>query len=667
MPDTPLGRYVKDLTGTPHEDLSTWPSPDEGALGEPALARYLKRKEGVRMYLSGSPDAAIFETCGLSAKQIYRLIRERCLKIHADQHIYGWRGLVPNIRINPYIRKRPIKLNEYGRGASGAMNHTLLLHPEIKEKFDKRILDFPGKNKLGHLKRPKQSQWKWFLDELRKLGIEARNEWPFNTEDNGYCTVCRYINRVLAENPDKAIKIHGGPELERKVSSGDGVDRPVDRVFQRVEMDAHKLDARMCVMIPQMSGDYVPKIIYRIWVVVIIEVMSRAILSYFLSLSKEISKDDILRAIKNALTKWRRKNLSFSQDGEAYITDAGFPSSHSPILQGACWDETSVDGAMAETCSTVRSTLENVVGSKLLDPKHSFSARRSKDDRPFIESFFNKLSSHGFHRMTITTGGKPKDTQGRDPEKIAIASQFQIEYAQELLDVLIANYNATPHTSLGHRSPLQYLEYLCSRPSAKLRYADPSLVQSLLSIRKKCYVCGGIESSRRPYVNFYNARYSNEILAQRYDLAGKQIWVVNHLEEDARLVQAFTLDGASLGVLRASPPWHKLPHSLQVRNAVNSFIRNKRLRVLAGADAIELFLDYVESFKNSKLPVHPAYLQARQILANHAENQFGKSMLEVALNNQEENTKKKISPQKQNSAEEGTPDSLPTRRQAASK
>jgi len=60
-----------------------------------------------------------------------------------------------------------------------------------------------------------------------------------------------------------------------------------------------------------------------------------------------------------------------------------------------------------------------------------------------------------------------------------------MEYAEELLDVLIANYNATPHSGLGHRSPLEYLQFICFRKSTSLRRADEKTIQGILVYRKK--------------------------------------------------------------------------------------------------------------------------------------------------------------------------------------
>jgi hypothetical protein len=60
-------------------------------------------------------------------------------------------------------------------------------------------------------------------------------------------------------------------------------------------MDSHKIDGRFCILIPHLDGGYTPKIIHRLWVTVIVEVTSRAVLGYYLSVGKEVTKEDILK------------------------------------------------------------------------------------------------------------------------------------------------------------------------------------------------------------------------------------------------------------------------------------------------------------------------------------------------------------------------------------
>lgn len=655
-------RNIKGLTETQYRDPNTWPTFDEGALDEKKLTVFLSRKKAVIMYLSGYSDYEIQNDCGIGSKQVNRLIRERCVLTHPDGLIYGWRGLVPQLHIKPYVRTKNIDVDRFGYGAAGAMQTILVLNPDLKEKLDQRILRPPKSNQLEQINTSKRSIWRWFLDYLRKLGYDKRGEWPFGTVSQGYYSISRYIDQILCNNPKKAARLIGR-DVEKKLISGDGVNRPVDRVFQRVEMDAHKIDGRFCIMMPTLDGDYHPKMVYRIWVIVIIEILSRAVLGYFMSMAKEVSKEDVLRTIKNALSPWNRKNLTFNEN--AYMEDAGLPSGISSDFVGICWDETNVDGALAETCKHVETVLKNVVGSKLMTPSTGYSSRRSKDDRPFVEAYFRNLASKGFQRLSNTTGSKPSDKKGREPDAVALTSQFQLEYAEELLDVLIANYNATPHSGLGHRTPLEYLQFICSSRDTSLRRADDKSIQEILAFRKSCRVNGSLEEGRKPFVNFSGARYTNETLQQRFDLINKHIWVINHLEDDARVVQASTLDGKKLGILRASPPWHKLPHSLKVRNAINAALRSRKFALASKTDAVEAFIDYVES--HSKLPVHPAYLELRRILTQQANQDIGKTTLELALRSESKKPLKKLNNiQKEVISDCTDSQPLPPRRIAAS-
>jgi hypothetical protein len=531
--------------------------------------------------------------------------------------------------VRPYRRRSKIHVDRFGGGAVGALQATLDTHPELRRAFEARILASISSKRLVETKRSHRRHWLWFLDQLRGLGYEARGDWPFNTTTRAYFTICRFVEQILSSDSKCLAAAIGGPDLVRKLKSGDGSGRPALRFMQRVEMDAHKLDGRFCVSLPLAGGGFTEKIVHRLWVIVILEVVSRAVVGYYFSTGREVSKDDVLRAIKTALGRPKLRPVTFSET--PYLPGAGLLGSLGEAFVGLCWDETSVDGALAETCGHVRNALQQAVGSILLEPRNSFAIRRSKDDRPFVESFFRNLAGRGFQRLSNTTGAKAQDRKGREPEGVALASRFQYEYAEELLGVLIANYNATPHRGIGNRTPLQYAAFLRQHSGAPLRRVDPVAMDALFSVRKRCVVRGGAAVGRAPYVTFHYGRYSNEVLHNRQDLVGTEIWVVCHQEDDCRVALASTLDGVPLGVLRAAPPWNFSPHSLAVRAAICRACARGQFDMPPGGDAIEAFIQYVETHAHKKLPVHPAYLEARRILAAASQLFIGDVMLDAAL------------------------------------
>ena len=148
-----------------------------------------------------------------------------------------------------------------------------------------------------------------------------------------------------------------------------------------------------------------------------------------------------------------------------------------------------------------------------------------------------------------------------------------------------------------------------------------------VGLRKQCTLKGGIDSGRRPHFNFENARYSAEWLVLRTDLLGKLHWLQLEDEDDARYVSVSTDRGEFLGVVRAAPPWHLSPHTLYMRHAIRALETRRVLHLTGQCDAVEELIRYAEGSQDRKLPPHPAYLEARRVLKQHAQALTGPSML----------------------------------------
>ncbi|MGU8077236.1 hypothetical protein [Burkholderia pyrrocinia] len=205
---------------------------------------YLRRERAIRPYLEGATKIQIKVVCGMGRGQSYRLLTERCLKPHPDGRIGGWWGLLPHARVKAYERRTvPLELNAWSGGAVGALQWVFESPARrgFENKLRKRIL---GKlPELEASRRPRMAIFHWFLAELRERGFERRGEWPFNVEKRSYLTLARYIDRILVEHPARACELASGLEATRKARAGDGTRRPPLAPFERVECDAHKLDA----------------------------------------------------------------------------------------------------------------------------------------------------------------------------------------------------------------------------------------------------------------------------------------------------------------------------------------------------------------------------------------------------------------------------------------
>ena len=141
----------------------------------------------------------------------------------------------------------------------------------------------------------------------------------------------------------------------------------------------------------------------------------------------------------------------------------------------------------------------------------------------------------------------------------------------------------------------------------------------MVSVRKLCTLKGGVSTGRRPYFQFANARYSAEWLALRTDLLGKLLWLQLEDEDDARFASVSNERGEFLGVVRAAPPWNRSPHTLYMRQAIRALEKRRMLHLSGQCDAVEELIRYAEGSKDKKLPPHPAYLEARRVLQQHAQ------------------------------------------------
>jgi hypothetical protein len=269
-------------------DPTTWVQVDATALPPDARQSFQSRKLAVELYLRGTHDSEIRRLTGVGEKQAYRLIRNRCMAPAPDGLLFGWRGLIRHLRVRKPARKSKIRIDDFGYGAVGALQATFEAHPDLKLELERRILQV-GTNsaKLGAHNRSNVSHTRWFLDKLRKLGYEERGEWPFNTQTLSYSSISRFVKSTLESSARAMAFARGGAEAVKKLKTGDGSRRPELAFMSRVELDAHKLDGFFCVSLPSPDGDVRERIVRRLQVVVLIEVASRTVMGYLLSMGRE--------------------------------------------------------------------------------------------------------------------------------------------------------------------------------------------------------------------------------------------------------------------------------------------------------------------------------------------------------------------------------------------
>jgi hypothetical protein len=95
-------------------------------------------------------------------------------------------------------------ISSWGGGAAGALQW-IFSSPggqDLEARIRRHIL-LKGPA-LAAAKQPRQVLFRWFIEELRKVGYEERGEWPFNVDRLGYVTINTFIFKVLAQNPKRS-------------------------------------------------------------------------------------------------------------------------------------------------------------------------------------------------------------------------------------------------------------------------------------------------------------------------------------------------------------------------------------------------------------------------------------------------------------------------------
>ena len=87
--------------------LDLWPKVQKAALRSEDVEKYESNELAMRLYFEYQSVKFITERTGIAAASLPRMAR-KCLGIASDGKIFGFRALVPHVRIEPYRRRAPL-------------------------------------------------------------------------------------------------------------------------------------------------------------------------------------------------------------------------------------------------------------------------------------------------------------------------------------------------------------------------------------------------------------------------------------------------------------------------------------------------------------------------------------------------------------------------------
>ncbi|WP_354687267.1 integrase [Cupriavidus necator] len=573
-------------------DLGSWPEVAYTELDSGQRQAFERRRQAIVRYAGGESLRQIERSTGVSRRDLYRWL-ERAMVPHSDGRPYGFRALGRYTRIAEYARVSTVRIGgERGNsGGAGALSQLFERYPSLSTwlrlQIKQRRVLLEQINTDGRLRtrlRGLQVLHDEFLRQCRLVGLKV-TDYPFNTAGRAIRSLSELLKAEMLRSFGLAARSAGASHLKGLPHREGGDGSPAaTHPYQIVEFDGHRLDLRLKLIVRDPLGFEHEFEIERVWLLVIIDVCTRAVLGYHLVLAREYSRYDVIKTIEKALEPHRAR--AFSIDGLGYEAQGGLPSQRWPELSYVTWEWMKLDNAKANLANETLRALCEFIGC-LVDA----GPRYCPDERPYIERFFGTMAQRLSSRLPGYTGSHPRDLRRAlaDP-KGNLRLYVSLDELEELVEYAITTYNGTPHTGLNSVTPLEAMEYLLNTQQTVLtRLAEHHRrTLCLMQSARRCRVRAYLEQGVRPHINLYGVRYTSGVLARSTRLVGKQLLVYLNAD-DLRCVRAFLTDGTELGVLDAQGAWGVVPHNLKLRQEVRK-LRDRRRSQSGQSNPIEAYV-----------------------------------------------------------------------------
>ncbi|UEX76566.1 transposase family protein [Sediminicurvatus halobius] len=424
-----------------------------------------------------------------------------------------------------------------------------------------------------------------FLAACREAGIK-HDEYPLAPRSQARESLRRYLHTLRDQPHAKSPPPPGSSLTGKHEGRAPAILRAHRRPLAVCQLDAHLIDTHCSALI---SGPWmvpVRVLLPRLWLLVVVDTASRAALGHHLSLHSEYTADDVLSAIRNAILPWTPRRLT--APGVVYQHDAGFPSGLILGYRGALFDVLQLDNALSHRSHAVVTAIV-----KQLHALAHFGPPGVPEVRNDVERLFRTFASQ-IHRLPTTTGSGPSDPRRTDDQNAALTHGVDLAHIEDLIDVILANYNARAN-SVNGQSPLEYMRNSERQLGPMIRRLSSQGIETFRLTRQwvNATIRARDKNSNRPYIRYAYADYSSPYLKAIPSLIGEKVRLAVDTD-DVRFVDVyFGRTGAYIGRLQAEGGWGLTPHSLRTRKAIAGACRQAKLRVGAHDDPVQRYLEHL--------------------------------------------------------------------------
>jgi len=573
--------WRQQLLLNPHLcDFDQWPLIALDQVPKKDQKDFLRNKKIVAKVLAGHQLTQVAKEHNLSEGRITQIL-DRALGSEEDAPPALTAGLIPGRIIVKKQRKQPLPTLTEELGAGCAFSALLRDVPGLLKGLDDVLVPYIAEKNYAQNISPQS-----FHSEFKRLLKEAHwptDTYPYTTENTAYESVRRYLHermKILVKEKDQT-----------KRNQTSRVPRPLKKTFRAkraVQIDEHKLDLGSRINLV-LNDELIPLRIGMISVLVAMDVDTTATLGFWLAQTNAPNQQDLLALIENCITPWTPMTLQ--TPGFSYEPGACFPSAlpDTPISFGM----TRMDNAWIHSALSVTHILCNKMGGTV-----ALGLPANPKIRHLIESVFNFINKNFSHRLPSTTGSYPTDPKRESRINRKKPPVITFRTVLEALSIILTSYNIITRAQLGHASPLSLFQHHCT--NHYVRYS-PSIITNQWQpfINEKIVaLCWYRHENRAPFVNFAGTRYSGPGL---WDAVENQKLIrIRFDRRRIRTIDAYTLDGVSLGKLYAPASWQRFEHSRATRKLLLKLTRKDRLsRQDPLSDYLHLLLENKDNPKDA--------------------------------------------------------------------
>lgn len=575
-------QYWRAPMAKPHtlydpQQLGDWYYPNEIEIREQDRDSYRRAKAALTAVMEGRLSltrAAV--THQLCRKRLTRMIAG-ALRMHQDGMPNGFRVCVPYGTY--HHRGAEDDVEEVPRHAGpGALRRLLRAIPVLHEWVDGFNSPLPP----GRAPRSFDRLHERICAELRRRDLA--DHYPLNTPDRGRRALLDYLRRQRV-----TAVVPGSLEMEH-ASSYRWDDAFRGSLFDRTEFDAHRIDVEGTLSIEVPQGGKVEKSITTLWLLVEVETRSRAIISWSLRVGRGYNNLDVAACLATGLRPWVPRELTIPD--LAYAPGAGMPTGMEPALAARRSRSIAMDNALAHSALDLEAAICRSRGGVVI-----FGRAHEPRSRPIVEQLFSRLERGALRK--IPGGFEPAKRLGESKRRVSKIPgkqhAFQLSAFEELVDVIVANYNATVHPALGSLSPLQFLRI---QPQAAFEFSPDTGEQdadALCTTLTPLVVHGNRSQGVAPHVNYKYVKYRGVGLDGRWELIGQTVMArVNR--HDLRTLMLTRSATAPLCVVRAARPWDRTAHDETTRMLIMQWVKNRVGLSIVGADcAVSAYIKFLKS------------------------------------------------------------------------